>query len=311
MTALEVRHLHKRYGRHVAVDDVSFTVAEGEIFGIIGPNGAGKTTTVESIAGLRTPDSGSVSVLGFDPVKDRAEVRERLGVQPQESGFPDAIKVAEALELYSSFYRNPADWRELIELLGLTDTWNTRYKALSGGQKQRLSIALALVGGPRIAILDELTTGLDPQARRDTWCLMERVRDRGVTILLVTHFMDEAERLSDRIAVIDGGRVAAVDTPAGLIARSSAVRQVRFRVSQPLDRSVLTGLPDVSRVEIAEGRWLVTGRGQLLSSVAGALARARVVAEDLRVDQLNLDDAFVALTGRAPESPEPSEGRGD
>ncbi|WP_405796397.1 ABC transporter ATP-binding protein [Streptomyces sp. NBC_01506] len=311
MTALEVRNLHKRYGRHVAVDDVSFSVDEGEIFGIIGPNGAGKTTTVESIAGLRTPDSGSISVLGFDPVKDRAQVRERLGVQLQESSFPDAIKVAEALELYSSFYRNPADWRELMQLLGLTEKRDTRYKALSGGQKQRLSIALALVGNPEVAILDELTTGLDPQARRDTWSLIERVRDTGVTILLVTHFMDEAERLSDRIAVIDGGRIAAVDTPAGLIARSSAVRQVRFRVSRPLDRSVLTGLPDVTDVEITEGRWLVTGRGQLLSSVAGALARAQVVAEDLRVDQRNLDDAFVAFTGRAAESPEPSERRVD
>ncbi|OKH94652.1 ABC transporter ATP-binding protein [Streptomyces uncialis] len=307
MTALEVRNLHKRYGRHIAVDDVSFTVEEGEIFGIIGPNGAGKTTTVECVAGLRTPDSGSVSVLGLDPVKDRAEVRERLGVQPQESGFPDAIKVAEALELYSSFYRDPADRRELLELLGLTEKRDTRYKALSGGQKQRLSIALALVGNPKVAILDELTTGLDPQARRDTWTLVEQVRDTGVTILLVTHFMDEAERLSDRIAVIDGGRVAAVDTPAGLIARSSAEQQVRFRVSQPLDRSVLTGLPDVTGVEITDDRWLVTGRGQLLSSVAGALARAQVVAEELRVDQRNLDDAFVAFTGRAPQTPEPSD----
>ncbi|MYY12338.1 ATP-binding cassette domain-containing protein [Streptomyces sp. SID4919] len=307
MTALEVRNLHKRYGRHIAVDDVSFTVEEGEIFGVIGPNGAGKTTTVECVAGLRTPDSGSVSVLGLDPIKDRAEVRERLGVQPQESGFPDAIKVAEALELYSSFYRDPADRRELMELLGLTEKRDTRYKALSGGQKQRLSIALALVGNPKVAILDELTTGLDPQARRDTWSLVEQVRDTGVTILLVTHFMDEAERLGDRIAVIDGGRVAAVDTPAGLIARSSAEQQVRFRVSQPLDRSALTGLPDVTGVEITEGRWLVTGRGQLLSSVAGALARAQVVAEELRVDQRNLDDAFVAFTGRAPQTPEPSD----
>lgn len=301
MPVLEVRNLHKRYGPHVAVDDVSFTVEEGEIFGIIGPNGAGKTTTVESIAGLRTPDSGTISVLGLDPIDDRAEVRERLGVQLQESSFPDAITVAEALELYSSFYRDPVDWRELMELLGLIEKRDTRYKALSGGQKQRLSIALALVGNPRIAILDELTTGLDPQARRDTWSLIERVRDTGVTILLVTHFMDEAERLSDRIAVIDGGRVAALDTPEGLIARTSAVQQVRFRLSRPLDRSVLTGLADVTDVEITDGRWLVTGRGQLLNSVVGALARAQVVAEDLRVDQRNLDDAFVAITGRAPE----------
>lgn len=305
MTALEVRHLHKRYGRHVAFDDVSFTVEEGEIFGIIGPNGAGKTTTVESIAGLRTPDSGSISVLGLDPRKNRAEVRERLGVQLQESSFQDAIKVAEALELYSSFYRNPADWRELMELLGLTEKRDVQYRALSGGQKQRLSIALALVGNPQIAILDELTTGLDPQARRDTWRLIERVRDTGVTILLVTHFMDEAERLCDRIAVIDSGRVAAVDSPAGLIAQASEVQQVRFRVSRPLDRTALTELPGVTDVEVTEDQWRVTGGGQLLSSVAGALARAEVVAEELRVDHRTLDDAFVAFTGRAPETTEP------
>ncbi|GGA76237.1 multidrug ABC transporter ATP-binding protein [Pseudoclavibacter endophyticus] len=311
MIALEVQHLHKRYGHHVAVEDVSFTVEEGEIFGIIGPNGAGKTTTVECIAGLRTPDSGTISVLGLDPIKDRAEVREQLGVQLQESSFPDAIKVAEALELYSSFYRAPVDWRELMELLRLAEKRNTRYKALSGGQKQRLSIALALVGNPKVAILDELTTGLDPQARRDTWSLIERVRDTGVTILLVTHFMDEAKRLSDRIAVINGGRVAAVDTPEGLITQASAVQQVRFRVSQPLDKSVLTGLTEVTDVEITEGRWLVTGRGQLLSGIAGALARAQVVAEDLRVDQPNLDDAFLAFTGRAPESSEPVERKAD
>ena len=306
MTALEVRKLHKRYGHRVAVDDVSLTVEDGEIFGIIGPNGAGKTTTVECVAGLRTPDSGSISVLGLDPATDRAEVRERLGVQLQESSFPDAITVSEALDLYGSFYRDPVDWRELMELLDLTEKRDTRYKALSGGQKQRLSIALALVGGPRVAILDELTTGLDPQARRDTWSLVERVRDTGVTIVLVTHFMDEAERLCDRIAVVSGGRVAAVDTPAGLVAQANAAQQVRFRVSQPLDRSVLTGLPEVTDVENTADRWRVTGRGQLLSSVAGALARAHVVAEDLRVDQRTLDDAFVALTGRPPGSADAS-----
>lgn len=305
MAALEVRNLHKRYGDHIAVDDVSFTVEKGEIFGIIGPNGAGKTTTVEAIAGLRTPDSGSISVLGFDPLTERAEVRERLGVQLQESSFPDAITVAEALKLYSSFYRNPADWRELVKLLGLSEQRKARYKSLSGGQKQRLSIASTLVGGPRIAILDELTTGLDPQARRETWSLIERVRDTGVTILLVTHFMDEAERLCDRIAIIDGGRIAAFDTPTRLIAQASAVHQVRFRVRQPLDRSILMSLPDVTDVEITEGRWRVTGTGNLLSDVAGSLAREGVVAEDLRVSQFSLDDAFAAFTGRTPESSDP------
>jgi ABC-2 type transport system ATP-binding protein len=189
-----------------------------------------------------------------------------------------------------------------MELLGLGDKSEARYKALSGGQKQRLSIALALVGGPRIAILDELTTGLDPQSRRDTWSLIERVRDSGVTILLVTHLMDEAERPCDRIAVIDGGRVAALDTPAGLIAAANTMQQVRFRLSRPLDKRLLTELPEVSDVE---SRYLVTGSGQLLGSVAGALARAEIVAEDLRIDQRSLDDAFVAFTGRPPESSAP------
>jgi ABC-2 type transport system ATP-binding protein len=303
---VEARGLRKTYGDNVLFDGLSFTLPPGGIVGVIGPNGAGKTTTVECVAGLRTPDSGSVSVQGLDPATDRAEVREQLGVQLQESSFPDAITVAEALDLYSSFYRDPVDWRELMELLDLTEKRDTRYKALSGGQKQRLSIALALVGGPKVAILDELTTGLDPQARRDTWSLVERVRDTGVTIVLVTHFMDEAERLSDRIAVVNGGRVAAVDTPAGLIAQANAAQQVRFRVSPPLDRSVLTGLPDVTDVESTGDRWRVTGRGQLLSSVAGALARAHVVAEDLRVDQRTLDDAFVALTGRPSGSADAS-----
>lgn len=310
MSALEVRNLHKRYGQRVAVDDVSFTVEEGEIFGIIGPNGAGKTTTVECIAGLRTPDQGSIRVLGLDPETQRAQVRERLGVQLQESSFPDAITVDEALELYSSFYRDPADRHELVDLLGLADKRRTRYKSLSGGQKQRLSIACALVGNPKVAILDELTTGLDPQARRETWSLIERVRERGVTVLLVTHFMDEAEHLSDRIAVIAGGRVAAMDTPAGLIAQTSTAQHVRFRVRQPLDRNLLMSLADVSDVKVTEGTWLVTGGGQLLTSVAGALARAEIVAEDLRFDQASLDDAFVAFTGHAPRSEDihPKEG---
>jgi ABC-2 type transport system ATP-binding protein len=187
-------------GDTVAVGDVSFTVHEGEIFGILGPNGAGKTTTVECIEGLREPDGGKISVLGLDPLRDRAELTQQLGVQLQESRLPDQLRVGEALELYSSLYRYPADWRELVEVLGISAKAETPFRKLSGGQQQRLSIALALVGSPRVAVLDELTTGLDPQARRDTWDLIERVRERGVTILLVTHFMEEAERLCDRVA---------------------------------------------------------------------------------------------------------------
>jgi ABC-2 type transport system ATP-binding protein len=218
MTDIEVTNLRKRYGDHIAVQDVSFTVEAGEIFGIVGPNGAGKTTTVECVEGLRTADAGTVRVLGLDPRRDRSALRPRMGIQLQSSQLPDRLKVWEALDLYSSFYPNPTDWKRLMAEVGLADKRNTVFSKLSGGQKQRLSIALALIGNPRIAMLDELTTGLDPQARRDTWDLIRQVRDRGVTVVLVTHFMDEAERLCDRIAVIHAGRVAALDTPAGLIA---------------------------------------------------------------------------------------------
>lgn len=217
MPVIEVENLRKRYGETRAVDDVSFAVERGEIFGILGPNGAGKTTTVECIEALREPDSGAISVLGLDPRRDRTELRARLGAQLQQSALPEKLRVAEALELYSSFYPEPADWEKLLDELGLASKRGTAYGKLSGGQKQRLSIALALVGAPEIAVLDELTTGLDPQARRDTWRLIERVRDRGVTIVLVTHLMEEAERLCDRLAVIDAGRVVAVDSPAGLV----------------------------------------------------------------------------------------------
>ena len=220
MPVIEVDNLHKRYGDTVAVDDVSFTVERGEIFGILGPNGAGKTTTVECVEGLRRPDRGTISVLGLDPQRDGPELRQRLGAQLQATQLPDRIKVGEALELYASFYRRPADWRHLLDLLGLDGKRGTAFKKLSGGQKQRLSIALALVGNPEIAVLDELTTGLDPHARREVWRLIRDIRDRGVTVVLVTHFMEEAERLCDRVAVIDSGRVVVVDTPAGLVARA-------------------------------------------------------------------------------------------
>ncbi len=217
MNVIEVTNLVKRYGNQTAVDGVSFSVEQGEIFAILGPNGAGKTTTVESISGLRTPDSGTISVLGLDPRHDRDELRRVVGVQLQESELPDQIKVWEAIDLYASFYAEPRDGEQLLTDLGLADKRSSKFGKLSGGQKQRLSVALALIGNPKIAILDELTTGLDPQARRDTWQLIEDVRDSGVTVILVTHFMEEAERLADRIAVIDEGRLVALDTPAGIV----------------------------------------------------------------------------------------------
>jgi ABC-2 type transport system ATP-binding protein len=298
MAVIEVQNLHKRYGDTVAVDDVSLTVEQGEIFGILGPNGAGKTTTVECIEGLRSPDRGTVRVLGLDPRKDGNELRELVGAQLQESALPEKLKAREALQLYASFYRNPADPDALLAELGMTEHKDKPYKKLSGGQKQRLSIALALIGNPEVAVLDELTTGLDPQARRDTWDLVEGIRDRGVTVVLVTHFMAEAERLCDRIAVIDSGRVVAVDTPGGLVDRVSADTTLRFRPSAPFDDHLLTDLPEVRAVHRHHSQVTVTGSGNLLHAVAAVLARHQIVAADLRVEQASLDDAFVALTGR-------------
>ena len=302
---IEVRQLHKRYGDTVAVDDISFAVAEGEIFGILGPNGAGKTTTVECIEGLRVPDRGTVSVLGLDPGRDRAELTQRLGVQLQDSQLPAKLRVDEALDLYSSFYRNPADWRALIDLLGLAGKTKTRFGKLSGGQKQRLSIALALVGTPQVAVLDELTTGLDPAARRDTWELIEGVRDRGVTIVLVTHFMEEAERLCDRVALLDSGRVVAIDTPANLAEGVETEQRIQFRPSVPLPQNLLESLPDVTHVIHRGDVVVVTGNSNALNAVTSVLARHQIVARQLRVDQANLEDAFLALVGpKGPGSPD-------
>jgi ABC-2 type transport system ATP-binding protein len=299
MAVIEVTNLHKRYGGTVAVDDVSLEVEKGEIFGILGPNGAGKTTTVECVEGLRRPDRGTISVLGLDPRRDRAELTQRLGVQLQRSELPDKMKVGEALELYSSFYRRPADWRRLLDALGLAEKRGARFGKLSGGQKQRVSIALALAGSPEVAILDELTTGLDPAARRDTWQLIEQVREHGVTIVLVTHLMEEAERLCDRIAVIDSGRVAAIDTPSGLISRMSPEQRIRFRPSAPVPDDLLRDLPEVHTVTRSGPQITVSGRDGVLQAVTAVLARNNIIATDLRVEQNSLDDAFVALTGRA------------
>ena len=299
MAVIDIEHVHKRYGEKVAVDDVSFTVEEGEIFGILGRNGAGKTTTVECVVGLRRPDGGLVRVLGMDPWRDGHELRQQVGVQLQESDLPDKLTVAEAIGLYASFYRTPADGRALLELLGLAEQRSTRYKKLSGGQKQRLSIALALIGRPRIAVLDELTTGLDPAARRGTWALIEDIRRQGVTILLVSHFMEEAARLCDRVAVIEAGRVAAIGSPAGLAGRLGGEQRIYFHPSGPLADRLLADLPEVTSVSRTGDTVVVTGTADALLAVTSALARRGVVAQELRMEQPSLEDAFVAVTGGA------------
>ncbi|MEU8345308.1 ABC transporter ATP-binding protein [Actinomadura meyerae] len=296
MPIIEVSGLRKVYGGRPVVDGVTFAVEEGEIFGILGPNGAGKTTTVECLEGLREPDGGTVRVAGLDPRTERAELTRILGVQLQESELQEKLTVREALELYSAFYPDPADWRELAERLGITGKLTTRFGKLSGGQKQRLFIALALIGRPRIVVLDELTTGLDPRARRDTWQLIEDVRGSGVTVLLVTHFMEEAQRLCDRIAVFKEGRVAALDTPAGLIRRSAGGTVLSFTPSRPLDDGELTGLPEATAFELRDGRVTVHGTDATVNAVVSLLARRQITAHQLRITDSTLDDAFLELT---------------
>ncbi|MFF2463307.1 ABC transporter ATP-binding protein [Streptomyces mirabilis] len=300
MSVIEVTGLRKSYGGRPVVDGVSFAVEEGEIFGILGPNGAGKTTTVECVEGLRIPDAGRVRVTGLDPVADHEQVARVLGAQLQESELQAKLTVREALELYAAFYPHPADWRPLAERLGLTAKLTTRFAKLSGGQKQRLFIALALIGNPRVVVLDELTTGLDPRARRDTWQLIEDVRASGVTVLLVTHFMEEAQRLCDRIAVIDRGRVAALDTPSGLIRRSAGSTVISFTPSAPLDEGDLNALPALASVEHKDGRITLSGTDETVNAVITLLARGHITAHQLRVSDATLDDAFLDLTEVTP-----------
>ncbi len=292
---ITIQHLVKRYGEFAAVNDISFSIREQEIFGIIGPNGAGKTTMVECISGLRVPDSGSISIYGLSPEKDRNRMKEFVGVQLQQSALPPRLKVGEAVRLFASFYPNPLDPNELLESLGIKNVENSIFKKLSGGQKQRLSIALALVGNPRIAILDELTTGLDPEARRETWNLIDGMRDRGVTVILVTHFMDEAERLCDRLALINHGALKALDTPEAIAAKAGG-NWMRFVPSQPVDDKTLYAIPGVSKVERKEKYTTVNGTGDLAASIIYSLAKIGVSVSDIEARRGNLDDAFVKLT---------------
>jgi ABC-2 type transport system ATP-binding protein len=299
---ITVQNLVKRYGDFVAVNDVSFSVSKGEVFGIIGPNGAGKTTTVECISGLRVPDSGLIRVDGLSPQRDRKQIREFVGVQLQASALPPRLTVGDAVELFASFYPAPLNPDELLDSLGIKQRKEVQFRRLSGGEKQRLSIALALVGDPRIAILDELTTGLDPEARRETWALIERIRDRGVTVILVTHFMDEAERLCDHLALIDHGVVRALDTPEAIAMRAS-VSRVRFVPSVPVDDATLYAIPGVEAIERKDRYVTVTGTGDLGTMVIESLAKIGVRVSELEARGGNLDDAFVKLTQESVATP--------
>lgn len=293
---VELTDLRKHYGRVRAVEDVSFTVAEGEIFGILGPNGAGKSTTVECLAGLRTGDAGTARVAGIDPWTDHDAVTRVLGVQLQESQLQDKITIAEALTLWSSFYDSPRPWGELAERLGLAPHLQQRFADLSGGQQQRLSIALALVGRPRVVVLDELTTGLDPRARREVWQLVRDVRDEGTTVLLVTHAMEEAEHLCDRIAIIDAGRVRALDTPAGLIAGATQATSTSFDASQPVDLESLRVVEGIASVHAQGQRVVAEGSEGSALRLLAELAAQDVTPLRLRISEGSLASAYLDLT---------------
>ena len=300
MSVVEVRELRKAYGPVVAVDDISFSVAENEVFGLVGPNGAGKTTTIECLEGLRDRDGGEVSVLGLDPGDAGADLRRRIGVQLQESSLFDRIRVQEALDLFASFYPQSIDWHPLIAQLGLGERLKAPFVKLSGGQKQRLFIALALVNDPELVFLDELSTGLDPQARRTMWDLVRSLRDKGKTVFLSTHFMEEAERLCDRVAIMDRGKIVALDTPENLIGGLGVETRVVFTAEDTIDAKQLESLANVTRVEASSDRVIVHGRGdRLVSAVVRAIESHGWRFRDLRSEQPTLDDVFLALTGRA------------
>jgi ABC-2 type transport system ATP-binding protein len=295
---IEVSGLRKTYGRTVAVDELSFDVQPGEIFGLLGPNGAGKTTTMECVAGLRTPDRGVISVLGLDPVRQRQTLQNRIGVQLQAAQLQKRIKVWEAIAFWASLYRHPADGERLLEQLGLRDKRNAWFMTLSGGQKQRLFIALALINDPELVFLDELTTGLDPQARRAIWDLVRGIRDRGKTVLLTTHLMEEAERLCDRVAIIDHGRIVDIGTPAELVRRHCAERTVIVATDDPTAAERFGAIPDVESVSRAGMHLTIRGRGDdLVSQVIQCLAEHRMRVADFRTELPTLEDVFLKLTG--------------
>jgi ABC-2 type transport system ATP-binding protein len=299
-SVIAVTGLHKAYGRTVAVDDVSFDVRRGEIFGLIGPNGAGKTTTMECVEGLRAPDGGRATVLGLDPVRDAYALQVRIGVQLQEAQLQKRVKVREVISLWASLYPKPVDGGRLLEQLGLAEKRNAWFMTLSGGQKQRLFIALALINDPELVFLDELTTGLDPQARRAIWELVRGIRERGKTVFLTTHLMEEAERLCDRVAIIDHGRIVDIDTPAALVRRHCPERTVVLTTDDTRAEAYLAAAPGIDQATRTGSEVLVTGSGDdLMTSVIQCLADHRIRITDFGTITPTLEDVFLKLTGHS------------
>ena len=289
----------RNFGSFTALEDVSFEVREGEVFGVVGPNGAGKTTLLNCMEGLDRPSSGRVEVLGFDPVRDQHSLVQQIGVQLQSAALPPRLTVQDALELYSAFYERPRPWRELLTDLGIKDKANARVDRLSGGERQRVFVALALINRPQLAFLDELTTALDPQSRRNMWDTVEHVRDGGATVVLTTHYMEEAERLCDRVAIIDHGRLVALDTVASLIQQHAGETTAKLILSaSPSAEFDLNGVPGVTSAR-TEGRELtIRGAADGLQGVLAALAAHRITVTSMSTTTPGLEDVFLALTGR-------------
>ena len=297
---VHVTGIRKAYGSTVAVDDVSFDVEAGKIFGLIGPNGAGKTTTMECIEGLRQPDRGSISVLGLDPIRDAKALQLRVGVQLQEAQLQKRIKVWEALDLWASLYPSPVDPSRLLDQLGLADKRDAWFMNLSGGHKQRLFIALALINDPELIFLDELTTGLDPQARRTIWELVRGIRDRGKTVFMTTHLMEEAERLCDRVAIIDHGRIIDIDSPAGLVAKHCPERTVLLTTGRDDAVAHFESIRGVRSVTREERQYRIEGSGDaFISDVIGCVAEHRIPVGDFRTVMPSLEDVFLRVTGHS------------
>ena len=300
-TVIDVSSIRKTYGKTTAVADVSFSVYDGEIFGLIGPNGAGKTTTMECVEGIRRPNSGKISVLGLDPVRDAYKLQERVGVQLQQAQLQKRIKVWEAVQLWTTLYRRPRETGEhLLDQLGLDDKRNAWFMTLSGGQKQRLFIALALINDPEVVFLDELTTGLDPQARRKIWELVRRIRERGKTVFLTTHLMEEAERLCDRVAIIENGRIIDIDTPQRLVDKYCPQRSVTVTTVDAQARASLEKIPRVTAVAQRDSQITVTGSGDsFVTDVIRCLSENQIAVTHFRTEMPNLEDVFLKITGHS------------
>jgi ABC-2 type transport system ATP-binding protein len=300
MSVIIIDHICKRYGDVVAVDDVTFTVEAGEVFGMVGPNGAGKTTTIEIIEGLRRADAGHVQVLGMDPQRDGYALRQRIGVQLQSTALYDKIRVREVLRLFATFYRQQANVDELLDLLSLQPKAGSYFHTLSGGQKQRVALALALINDPEVLFLDELTTGLDPQARRSMWDLIRQIASRGKTVMLTTHYMEEAERLCGRVAIIDHGRIIALDTPPNLIAQLGSQAKLVFQMHPKAPLDWVQDVEDVQRVERTADQvvvYVARADGSVERLIQAGQAHGVTLGE-VRTEQVTLDDVFLYLTGR-------------